>query len=323
MHDALPVYERSTNEALPIWQGALSRLPTHAASKKARGAKIATPRTTPSARRINMTTRKRTVIYLSDGTGITVETLGRGLLAQFDGIEFHAIRHPFLDNLEKAGKCLEQINDINRREGVQPIVIMTVTSPEICELLHRGQAFFMDLFDNFIAPLERELGSHHTRAVGRFHSQSSPQYDARIAAINFTMAHDDGITDADLDHADLILVGVSRSGKTPTSLYLSMQFSLKAANYPLIPEDFERDQLPQRLLPYHDKLYGLTIAPEQLHRIRNIRRPDSQYASLENCRYEVTAAEKMMRREGIKWFDTTSRSIEELAVQLMQELRNC
>jgi len=272
------------------------------------------------ARKINMTTQKRTVIYISDGTGITVETLGRGMLTQFDGIEFHAIRYPFLDSLEKAAQCLEQINAINRREGIQPIVIMTVTHPEICALLHRGQAFFMDLFDTFIAPLEQELGSRHTRAVGRSHSQSGPQYDTRIAAINFTMAHDDGIADADLDYADLILVGVSRSGKTPTSLYLSMQFSLKAANYPLIPEDFERDQLPQRLLPYRDKLFGLTIAPEPLHRIREIRRPNSQYASLENCRHEVKAAEKMMRREGIKWFDTTSRSIEELAVQLMQEL---
>ena len=138
--------------------------------------------------------------------------------------------------------------------------------------------------------------------------------------MNFALAHDDGVSDSDLKNADIILVGVSRSGKTPTCLYLSLQFSLKVANYPLIPEDFERDDLPSKLHPYCDKLFGLTISPEQLHRIRNERRPNSKYASLENCRYEVAAAETMMRKKGIKWFDTTSRSIEELAVQLMQAL---
>nr|AOO54657.1 pep synthetase regulatory protein [uncultured bacterium] len=138
--------------------------------------------------------------------------------------------------------------------------------------------------------------------------------------MNFALAHDDGVSDADLKNADIILVGVSRSGKTPTSLYLSLQFSLKAANYPLIPEDFDRGELPSRLQPYRKKLFGLTIAPEQLHRIRNERRPNSKYSSLENCRFEVAAAEKMMRRENIKWFDTTAKSIEELSVQLMQEL---
>jgi len=267
-----------------------------------------------------MTIVKRTVIYVSDGTGITAETLGHGLLAQFDGFEFHTVRFPFLDSLEKAQDCLARVNEVQTQDGVLPIVIMTVTDQEICKLLHQAQAFFIDLFDAFIAPLEQELGARYTRSVGRSHSNDHPQYNARIAAMNFALAHDDGVSDVDLKSADIILVGVSRSGKTPTSLYLSLQFSLKAANYPLIPEDFERNHLPSRLQPYRSKLFGLTIAPEQLHRIRHERRPNSKYSSLENCRYEVTAAERMMRREGIKWFDTTSRSIEELAVHLMQEL---
>jgi hypothetical protein len=268
-----------------------------------------------------MTINKRNVIYISDGTGITAETLGHGLLAQFDGIEFHPIRFPFLDTLEKAQDCLAHLEQLNQRDGVRPIVIMSVTNHEISALLHQASAFFVDLFDAFITPLEQELGARYTRSVGRSHSQANPQYDKRITAMNFALAHDDGVSDTDLKSADIILVGVSRSGKTPTSLYLSLQFSLKAANYPLIPEDFERNQLPPRLLPYRDKIFGLSIAPEQLHRIRQERRANSKYASLENCRYEVAAAEKMMRREGIKWFETTSRSIEELAVQLLQELR--
>jgi len=267
-----------------------------------------------------MTIQKRTVIYVSDGTGITAETLGHGLLSQFEGFEFRPLRFPFIDSEDKAKECLVRINEVNQREGVHPIVILTQTNQELSAILHRANAFFIDMFDSFIAPLEQELGSRYSRAMGRSHGQANPEYNARIAAMNFALAHDDGVSDTDLKSADIILVGVSRSGKTPTSLYLSLQFSLKAANYPLIPEDFERDQLPSRLLPYRDKLYGLTIAPDQLQRIRFERRPNSKYSSMENCRYEVAAAERMMRREGIKWFDTTSRSIEELAVQLMQAL---
>jgi regulator of PEP synthase PpsR (kinase-PPPase family) len=268
-----------------------------------------------------MNSLKRTVIYVSDGTGITAETLGHGLLSQFEGIEFKALRFPFVDNEDKARECLARIDEVGQREGARPIVIMTQTNAEFSAILHQAEAFFIDLFDAFIIPLEKELDSRYTRAMGRSHGQANPEYNSRIAAMNFALAHDDGVSDADLKSADIILVGVSRSGKTPTSLYLSLQFSLKAANYPLIPEDFERGHLPSRLQPFRDKLFGLTIDPEQLQRIRFERRPNSKYASLDNCRYEVAAAEKMMKREGIKWFDTTSRSIEELAVQLMQELK--
>jgi regulator of PEP synthase PpsR (kinase-PPPase family) len=267
-----------------------------------------------------MTTQKRTVIYVSDGTGITAETLGNGLLSQFEGIEFKPLRFPFLDSVEKARDCLARINEVGQRDGIHPIVIMTQTNSERSAILHQADAYFIDLFDAFIAPLETELGSKYSRAVGRSHGHANPEYNSRIAAMNFALAHDDGVSDADLKNADIILVGVSRSGKTPTSLYLSLQFSLKAANYPLIPEDFERGHLPSRLQPYLHKLYGLTIDPEQLHRIRTERRANSKYSSLENCRYEVAAAEKMMKRSGIKWFDTTAKSIEELSVQLMQEL---
>jgi len=267
-----------------------------------------------------MTTQKRTVVYVSDGTGITAETLGHGLLTQFEGTEFRPLRFPFLDNEEKVRDCLARINELSRHEGTRPIVIMTQTNAEYSAILHQADAFFIDLFDAFIVPLEQELGTRYSRAVGRSHGHANPEYNARIAAMNFALAHDDGVSDTDLKNADVILVGVSRSGKTPTSLYLSLQFSLKAANYPLIPEDFERGALPSRLQPFRGKLFGLSISPEQLHRIRNERRANSKYASLENCRYEVAAAEKMMRREGIKWFDTTAKSIEELSVQLMQEL---
>jgi len=262
----------------------------------------------------------RTVIFISDGTGITAETLGNGLLSQFEGIEFNYVRFPFTDSTDKADACLQSIAELNKQDGLRPLVVMTMMDDQIAARLRQADALFLDLFGAFIAPLEQELGQLSTHRVGRSHSQENSEYAKRIAAMNFSMAHDDGISAADLKNSDVILVGVSRSGKTPTSLYLSLQFGLKAANYPLIPEDFERDCLPDSLRPFGDKLFGLTIAPEQLHRIRQERRPDSHYASLENCRYEVAAAESLMRRSGIEWFDMTSRSIEEMAAHLLQAI---
>jgi regulator of PEP synthase PpsR (kinase-PPPase family) len=272
----------------------------------------------PQAGKKNLSSR--TIFYVSDGTGITAEVLGKGLLSQFDGIDFRQIRFPFVDNPEKAAECLNRIREVREQSGIRPLVVMTMMNPEINAMLRQEDALFLDLFEVFIAPLEKELGVKSAHTVGRSHGQAGHEYINRIAAMNFAIAHDDGVSDADLKNADVILVGVSRCGKTPTSLYLSMQFGLRAANYPLIPEDFERDRLPDTVLPFRDKLFGLTIAPEQLHKIRQERRPDSNYAALDTCRQEVASAERMMRREGIKWFDMTSKSIEEIAVQLIQAI---
>ena len=264
----------------------------------------------------------RTIFFVSDGTGITAETLGKGLLSQFEGINFRQMRFPFVDSPEKAVDCLSRMREVRERDGIRPLVIMTMMNAQISAMLRQGDALFLDLFEVFIAPLEKELGVRSAHTVGRSHGQAGREYTNRIAAMSFAIAHDDGVSDADLKNADVILVGVSRCGKTPTSMYLAMQFGLRAANYPLIPEDFERDRLPDTLLPFRDKLFGLTIAPEKLHLIRQERRPSSNYAAIDTCRREVSAAEGMMRREGIKWFDVTSRSIEEIAVQIIQAINN-
>ena len=263
---------------------------------------------------------RRAVFFVSDGTGITAETLGKGLLSQFDGINFRQIRIPFVDSPEKAADCQLRIREAREQDGVRPLVAMTMMNLEISAMLRQEDALFLDLFEVFIAPLEKELGVRSAHTVGRSHGQSSNEYVNRIAAISFAIAHDDGVSAANLKNADVILVGVSRCGKTPTSLYLSMQFGVKAANYPLIPEDFERGRLPDTLIPFRNKLFGLTIVPEQLRRIRQERRPDSNYAALDTCRQEIAAAERMMLCEGIEWFDMTSRSIEEVAVQIIQAI---
>lgn len=264
----------------------------------------------------------RTVFFISDGTGITAETFGNAILAQFELKALH-VRLPFIDTADKAHQTVRQINHAALQDGNRPIVFTTLVNMEILEILRQGcQGMLLDMFGTFVHPLENELQLKSSHRVGRFSDASkSKEYQDRIEAINFSLAHDDGQSNRDLEQSDVILVGVSRSGKTPTSLYLAMQYGLKASNYPLIPEDFERQQLPGALVPHRAKLFGLTIAPERLSEIRHERRPNSRYASIENCRMEVAEGEAMMRRSGIRWLSTTTKSIEEIATTILQEIR--
>lgn len=263
----------------------------------------------------------RTVFFVSDGTGITAETFGHSVLTQFD-LKFKQIRLPFIDTVDKAHDAVRKINDAFQREGNRPIVFSTLVKAELSAVVFKSQGLHMDLIQTFVAPLEQELGIKSTHTVGRSHNiADTEEYKNRIEAINFSLAHDDGQSDKNLAKADVILVGVSRSGKTPTTLYLAMQYGIKAANYPLIPEDFERGRLPSCLPEFKGKIFGLSIAPERLSEIRNERRPGSKYASLENCRYEVNEAEAMMRREGIRWLSSTAKSIEEISTTILQEIK--
>jgi regulator of PEP synthase PpsR (kinase-PPPase family) len=264
----------------------------------------------------------RTVFFISDGTGITAETFGKAILAQFE-MKTRYIRLPFVDSADKAHQAVRQINHTAEVENIKPIVFTTLVNMEVLQVIREGcKGMLLDMFGTFVNPLEEELGikSHHR--VGRFSDVSkSKDYHDRIEAINFSLAHDDGQSNRDLESAEVILVGVSRSGKTPTSLYLAMQHGLKAANYPLIPEDFERKQLPPALVPHRKKIFGLAIHPDRLSEIRTERRPNSKYASIENCRQEVADAESMMRRSGIRWLSTTTKSIEEIATTILQEIK--
>ena len=267
-------------------------------------------------------THTRTAFYISDGTGITAETFGNAILAQFDMKPRH-VRLPFIDTVDKAHQAVRQINHTAELEGRKPIVFTTLVNMDVLKVIQDGcKGMLMDMFGTFVRPLEQELGIKSLHRVGRFADVAlSKEYTDRIEAINFSLAHDDGQSNRDLAGADVILIGVSRSGKTPTSLYLAMQCGLKTANYPLIPEDFERRQLPPALVPFRSKIFGLTIQPERLSEIRNERRPNTRYADLANCRYEVSEAEAMMRRSGIRWLSTTTKSIEEIATTILQEVR--
>ncbi len=261
---------------------------------------------------------RRTVFFVSDRTGITAEMLGNSLLSQFEGLSFHRQTIPFVDTPEKIDEILRRIDQNAAAEGRRPLVFSSIVDDAMSAQLGRANALVLDLFQVFIAPLESELGVKSSHAAGRTHGiANSLEYFARMEAINFTQAHDDGATTRDLAKAQLILIGVSRCGKTPTALYLALQFGILTANFPLTPDDFVDKKLPASILPYRDKLFGLTIDPERLQQIREARRPASKYASLENCRYEVRQAEVLMQREKVATLDTTARSIEEIATTIL------
>ncbi|MYM22573.1 pyruvate, phosphate dikinase/phosphoenolpyruvate synthase regulator [Duganella sp. FT135W] len=263
----------------------------------------------------------RTVFFVSDGTGITAETFGHSVLTQFE-LRFRQVRLPFIDTLDKAHDAVRKINEAFATDGQRPIIFSTLVKTELSDIIRLCKGMYMDMFQTFVAPLEQELGVKSTHTIGRSHNiVDSEEYKNRIEAINFSLAHDDGQSHKNLSSADVILVGVSRSGKTPTSLYLAMQYGIKAANYPLIPDDFERGKLPSSLYEFKSKIFGLTITPERLSEIRNERRAGSKYAALENCRYEVNEAELMMKREGIRWLSSTTKSIEEISTTILQEIK--
>jgi len=266
--------------------------------------------------------QKRTAFFVSDRTGITAEMLGHSLLTQFDEVPFNEVTLPFVDSVDKAHEAVRRINEQATHDGTRPIVISTLARTEIAQVVGTANALFLDCFEIFISPLERELGKSASHVIGRTHNVSDfVNYHHRIESVNYTLSHDDGLSSRELGDADVILIGVSRSGKTPTCLYLAMQFGIRAANYPLIPEDFENSELPGQLQPLRSKLYGLTIRPERLHRIRTERRPGSKYATLGNCEFEVREAEALMRQEGIPYLDATTKSVEELATTILQEAK--
>jgi [pyruvate, water dikinase]-phosphate phosphotransferase / [pyruvate, water dikinase] kinase len=260
---------------------------------------------------------RRTVFFVSDQTGVTAETMGHSLLTQFEGLEFRPVTLPFVSSVDKAEEVVRRINRTAAEEGVRPIIFSTLVQDELRNIVMGSEALFLDFFAAFVGPLERELDTRSTHRAGRAHGMADlAAYTMRINATNYTLANDDG-SGQEYQRADLILIGVSRSGKTPTCLYMALQYGIFAANYPLTEDDLENGALPARLVPYRSKLYGLTIKPERLQQIRNERRPESRYASRQQVQYELRAAESLFRRYEVPFLDTTECSIEEIASRIL------
>ncbi len=261
---------------------------------------------------------RRTVFFLSDRTGITAETLGLSLISQFEDIQFTPVTLPYVDSTEKATAATNTINTAARIDGSKPLVFATLVNPEIRAILQTSDSYYLDFFQSFIPGLEEELNVFSANAMGRSHGVgNNNSYNSRIEAVNFALNFDDGARTSGYESADVILVGASRCGKTPTSLYLAMQFGIRAANYPITEEDLEMPTLPKMLRSFKTKLFGLTIDPKRLHAIRTSRKPDSNYATLEQCEREITAIENIFKQENIPYLSSTNLSIEELATRLM------
>ncbi|RMJ05946.1 Phosphoenolpyruvate synthase regulatory protein [Marinobacter litoralis] len=261
---------------------------------------------------------KRTAFFISDGTGLTAEALGHALLAQFEKIEFERITVPYIDDEEKAREMATRINTAAEIDGERPLVFDTIVNSTIREIVSGANGFMVDIFGTFLNPLERELNSSSSYSVGKSHAiDNVSSYERRIHAVNFALDNDDGARTRHYDEADLILIGASRSGKTPTCLYLALQYGIKAANYPITEEDLDDQKMPGALRAHKQKLFGLTIQPERLATIRNERRPNSRYSSMQQCMHEVEEIELMYKRERIPYLNTTAYSVEEISTRIM------
>ena len=260
----------------------------------------------------------RTIFLVSDRTGITIETLAHTLLTQFDAVHHKSISLPFIDTPEKARAARQRIDAIAKADGVPPVIFSSLIDSRLRDEIRACGGIFLDLFEIYLPVMEKELAIRSRQAVGLAHAiDDISRYESRVEAINFTLSHDDGADTRKLKNAEVILLGVSRSGKTPTCLYLALQFGVRAANYPLTEEDFPADGLPPVLERHRRVLFGLSIAPERLQQIRQQRRADSAYASLARCRQEVQWAERLYSAYRIPFLNTTTMSIEEIAAAIM------
>ncbi len=261
---------------------------------------------------------KRYVFMVSDGTGITAETLGNSLMTQFENTSFEKLTIPYIDSVQKAENVVLRINQTFEEQGIKPLLFMTLVDPEIRQQFKKVNACVFDLFSTFIGPLESELNEKSSYTVGRTHGVANDKsYTNRIQAVEFALNHDDGVKTRGYEKADIILIGVSRCGKTPSCIYMALQYGILAANYPFTDDDLVGFHLPESLRPYKNKLFGLTIDPIRLQQIRSERRPNSKYSSVEQCRLEVSEVEAMYQKERIPYLNSTKFSIEEITTKIL------
>lgn len=265
-----------------------------------------------------MTNNIREVFYLSDGTGLTIESLGNSLLSQFNKHKFKIVNIPFIDTNSKAIKVQHKINESYTKSKIKPLIFYTIVNKDILKIINNSNGFFIDFFNPYLKLLEDELNQKPLNISGKARSMGSySDYKLRIDALNYAIDNDDGIT-TDYKNADIIILGVSRSGKTPVCLYLSLQYKINVANYPLVDDDLKNPILPSFLDKYRNKLFGLSINPVRLSQIRFERRQKGKYADIEQCKFEINQVEKMYKNERIKYLNTSNVSIEEMAVKILQ-----
>lgn len=274
---------------------------------------------TPTPSELDSRPAIRSAFFISDGTAITAETLGKSLLSQFSDVEFDIQVIPYVDTIDLAHEAVKRINAAYDKTQLRPLVFDTIVSDDIREIINSANAHNLDIYEGLINRIAIEINHKPNPHAGMAHSSvDSDDYKARIDAVHFALDNDDGARTNHYDGADIILVGLSRSGKTPTSLYLALQYGIRAANYPLTEEDLDTSQLPRALKPYHDKLFGLTIDTERLVRIRQERKAGSRYASLAQCQEEQRAIQAIYSAQKIPNLNVSEMSVEEIATRILQ-----
>jgi regulator of PEP synthase PpsR (kinase-PPPase family) len=260
------------------------------------------------------------VFFVSDGTGITAETMGNALLIQFPGLTFDRTLLPFIASVDQAREVVARI-DAAMAGPVAPLVFSTAVVDEVREELLRTRAPIIDFFGIHMARVEEQLGTRGLHEARRLHGVGDVRrYNDRMAAVEFAIEHDDGLTSRQMDRADVVLLAPSRCGKTPTSMYLALQHGLFVANYPLVDEDLTTTDLPRPVRDLRERCFGLTTTVSRLSRVRQERRPDSRYSSEEQCRYELQRATAIYKAHDLPTVDTSAASVEEIATVVIQTL---
>ena len=260
------------------------------------------------------------VFFLSDSTGISAETMGNALLIQFPEMHFERRLIPFIVTAAEARRVVAVL-DAAADGPVTPIAFTTAATDEIRHILHTTRCPMIDFFELHMSRVEEVFGVTAKRHVAKLHGVGDIQrYNSRMAAIEYSIEHDDGQSIRALDRADVVLVAPSRCGKTPTTMYLALQHGLFVANYPLVEEDLDAAELPRPVRALRERCIGILADAKRLSEVRQARRPNSRYASIEQCRYELRQAEAMYHTNRIPVINSTTRSVEEMSTLIIQIL---
>jgi regulator of PEP synthase PpsR (kinase-PPPase family) len=262
------------------------------------------------------------VFFLSDSTGISAETMGNALLIQFPNLRFDRTLIPFISSVAEAREVVARLDAVLDSSDRTPLVFTTAASDEVRLELRRTRCPVIDFFDLHMQQVEEILGTPGERLAARLHGVGDiKRYNSRMQAIEYTIEHDDGQSVRSLDKADVILLAPSRCGKTPTAMYLALQHGLFVANYPIVEEDLEVTELPRPVRDLRERCFGLMTSPARLSAVRQERRPNSQYASLEQCTFELRRTESMFKRHRLPVVDSSTKSVEEISTMILQRLK--
>ncbi len=265
-------------------------------------------------------TSKPIVYIVSDSIGETAEFVVKAVASQYNSGHVELRRVPFVENKNQISKIVQEAS---RSEA---IIAYTLVVPELREAMKeeaaRSGIFTADILGSLMSAFSRITNKEPSFEPGRVR-RLDEDYFRRVAAVEFAVKHDDGKDPRGLLDAEIILIGISRTSKTPLSMYLAHQ-RIKAANLPLVPEV----ELPEELFWVDPaKIIGLVIDPNQLRQIRTERlnslglNDDADYVAVERIEKELAYARRVMKKIGCTVFDVSNKAVEEVANRVIQMIK--